>query len=153
MASLGGGGPPRVTPSKRVTPWWKLQFFCGWILQRVLKKRSLGRLKGWEWRLKRSSVFWRKKIKLHHQLPHYVTPTLVTPLVLYKKWQSLNCFVVNSYYNQWCGGKFGTGERSESFLSPALSSLTFPSPSLTLLSPHSPSLSLPSRPSLRSRPP
>ena len=54
-----------IKPSR----WWhpdeSEKFFCGWTLQRVLKKQSVRRRRGWEWRrwLKKVVTFWGRCLK------------------------------------------------------------------------------------------
>jgi len=117
VASQGGeeggrGDPPRVTTSRG----WHLDesvHFCDWICDHLkdgaervgvvtMAKRS-SLLNFWgRWLNRRSSLFWRKKVGWHHQLPHRVTPTLVTPLDWEEQIGRRFCCLEMTSTSFWC---------------------------------------------------
>ena len=124
VSSLGGAGPPRVTPFRGWHPKEKKLWAN---LRRIVEKRGRTGKKGVRWnprggdtRVKaiesdsdsdsdeqRSPGFSGKNRGWHLQLPPRVSPTLVTPLyvrnylltfTLRLSWQQVVLFLVYTYY-------------------------------------------------------
>ena len=78
MASLGGGGPPRVTPSRGDT---RIKLFFLWLnLKRTLDKRCEKTGVVRRRQLKKVITVQRAKKVVIFSRKNRVTPTLVTPL-------------------------------------------------------------------------
>jgi len=115
----GRGGPPLVIPSRRVklmefafSSRMKL-LFCGWIYKEHWTN-DVGRGEGGSGDETVSKMvisfqrtmtqngrhFFEEKIGWHHQLPHRVTPTLVTPLI---DWSEFFAGALSSEHKTHCG--------------------------------------------------